>query len=104
MLSQRIRAQRSIDVAALDSLSVWSVSSAKHGNGVSNLLHINDLSTFWQSDGNLPHIVHIQFAQLIAVDTVCVYLDFTKDESYTPRVIKVKAGTFDGDMTEVASA
>ena len=39
-------------------LAVWTLSSAKHGNGVDQLR--DDLiTTFWQSDGHQPHLVNI---------------------------------------------
>ena len=44
------------------SLGVWSLSSAKVGNGIAQLRD-NQLDTFWQSDGQQPHTITIQFAR-----------------------------------------
>ncbi|RNF01252.1 anaphase promoting complex subunit 10 [Trypanosoma rangeli] len=83
--------------------AVWTVSSAKHGNGVMYLLD-NTHNTFWQSDGVLPHTVCVDYARLTPVIAVALYLDFLQDESYTPRRIRVQAGTHSGDMADVVSA
>jgi anaphase-promoting complex subunit 10 len=40
--------------------AVWTLSSAKAGNGVEQLRDENT-NTFWQSDGAQPHFVNIQF-------------------------------------------
>lgn len=41
-------------------LAVWTVTSAKPGNGV-ELLRDGNKDTYWQSDGTQPHLVDIQF-------------------------------------------
>ena len=47
-------------------LAVWTLSSAKHGNGVDQLR--DDLiTTFWQSDGHQPHLVNIQFLKKMRI-------------------------------------
>ncbi|RNF26234.1 anaphase promoting complex subunit 10 [Trypanosoma conorhini] len=83
--------------------AVWTVSSAKHGNGVMCLLD-GSHNTFWQSDGVLPHTVSVDYARLTPVAAVALYLDYVQDESYTPRRIRVQAGTHAGDMADVVSA
>ncbi|KEG14053.1 anaphase promoting complex subunit 10 [Trypanosoma grayi] len=83
--------------------AVWTVSSAKHGNGVTCLLD-DCHETFWQSDGVLPHVISIDFARLTSVATVALFLSSQQDESYTPRKIRVQAGTHSGDMADVAVA
>ena len=40
--------------------AVWSVTSAKAGNGV-ELLRDDKEDTYWQSDGPQPHLISIQF-------------------------------------------
>ncbi|EPY19830.1 anaphase-promoting complex subunit 10 [Angomonas deanei] len=82
---------------------VWAVSSAKHGNGVRHVKSGDDLSTYWQSDGVLPHTLSIQFGRLTALQYIAVYLDFSQDESYTPREVKARVGTHKGDMEVVAT-
>ncbi len=44
----------------ISNLAVWSVTSAKPGNGVELLRDGRD-DTYWQSDGTQPHLVNIQF-------------------------------------------
>lgn len=82
--------------------AVWSVSSAKHGNGVTALLD-GSHNTFWQSDGILPHTISIDFPRLTPLLAVALYLDFQQDESYTPRKLRVQAGTHAGDVADVAA-
>ena len=47
-------------------LAVWSVTSAKPGNGV-ELLRDGREDTYWQSDGAQPHLVNVQFQKLVGV-------------------------------------
>lgn len=102
-LADWVRRRHQIDVGGAGS-AVWSVSSAKHGNGVRHLMRCHDLSTFWQSDGVLPHVIRVQLGQLTALEALAVYVNSAVDQSYSPRVIRVKAGTHEGDMVEVAKA
>ncbi|KPA75506.1 Anaphase promoting complex subunit 10-like protein [Leptomonas pyrrhocoris] len=102
-LEQWVTRNNQIDVGSAGNV-VWSVSSAKHGNGVRHLIHYHDLNTFWQSDGVLPHVIRIRLSQLTPVEAIAVYVNSAVDQSYSPRVMKVKAGTHEGDMTEVAKA
>eukprot|EP00758_Cryptobia_borreli_P003093 Tbor_TRINITY_DN3522_c0_g1::TRINITY_DN3522_c0_g1_i2::g.2934::m.2934/K03357/APC10, DOC1; anaphase-promoting complex subunit 10 len=81
--------------------AIWTVSSAREEFGVSllrgNSLHEN---SYWQSDGALPHRVSIQFPSLTPVSCVAIFLNFTADESYTPRKLSVEYGTHPADGTE----
>jgi len=43
---------------------VWSVTSAKPGNGVELLCDDRD-DTYWQSDGSQPHLINIQFQKKV---------------------------------------
>ena len=45
-------------------LAVWSVTSAKPGNGVELLRDGRD-DTYWQSDGAQPHLVNVQFQKKV---------------------------------------
>ncbi|KAG5512180.1 hypothetical protein GH5_07661 [Leishmania sp. Ghana 2012 LV757] len=100
-LAQWVRMHNQMDVGC-SSNTVWTVSSAKHGNGVRHLMRHHDLNNFWQSDGVLPHVIRIQLGQLTPVEAMAVYVNSAVDQSYSPRVIRVKAGTHNGDVTEVA--
>mmetsp|Transcript_16124 Transcript_16124/g.27263 ORF Transcript_16124/g.27263 Transcript_16124/m.27263 type:complete len:85 (+) Transcript_16124:497-751(+) len=64
-------------------LAVWTLSSAKQGNGVDQLRD-NNTNTFWQSDGQQPHFINISFLKKMKVSDLWLYLDFKTDESYTP--------------------
>ena len=48
----------------ISNLAVWSVTSAKPGNGVELLRDGRD-DTYWQSDGTQPHLVNIQFQRKV---------------------------------------
>ena len=47
--------------------AVWSVTSAKAGNGVELLRDDRD-DTYWQSDGAQPHLVSINFSKKVLVN------------------------------------
>ena len=78
-------------------LAVWTLSSAKQGNGVHQLRDGNT-TTFWQSDGQQPHFINIKFHRKLKVQEVCFYLDSNTDESYTPSKIAIRAANAFGDM------
>lgn len=81
-------------------LAVWSVASAKQGNGV-ELLRDDDLGTFWQSDGAQPHVVNAQFQHKMELCEIALWCEFKMDESYTPAMISIRAGTSCHDFKEV---
>ena len=81
-------------------LAVWSVASAKPGNGV-ELLRDDDLGTFWQSDGAQPHLVNVQFQHKALISEVALWCEFKMDESYTPSTISVRAGASCHDLREI---
>lgn len=64
-------------------------------------LRDNSVDTYWQSDGQLPHLVNIQFRRKTTVSDVAVYTDFKLDESYTPSKISVRCGTNFNDLQEI---
>jgi anaphase-promoting complex subunit 10 len=80
--------------------AVWAISSAKPGNGVEQLRD-NNLESYWQSDGIHPHTITIQFLRKVNVSEVCLYLDYTLDESYAPKKINVRSGTTLHDLVDV---
>mmetsp|Transcript_35951 Transcript_35951/g.113722 ORF Transcript_35951/g.113722 Transcript_35951/m.113722 type:complete len:185 (+) Transcript_35951:143-697(+) len=81
-------------------LAVWSVTSAKPGNGV-ELLRDGNLDTYWQSDGAQPHLVNIQFPKKVRLQELALYADFKHDESYTPAKISIRAGNSFHDLREI---
>ncbi|CAG8690990.1 1574_t:CDS:2 [Acaulospora morrowiae] len=88
------------DLREIGSLAIFSLSSWKAGNGVENLRD-NNLMTFWQSDGTLPHLVNIQFPKKVPVVQISLWIDYKNDESYTPNKIVIKAGTNFGDLQDL---
>ena len=80
--------------------AVWSLSSAKCGNGVEQLRD-DSLSTYWQSDGSGPHLITVQFLKKTSVCAINLYLDYVLDESYTPKRISVLAGSTVHDLNDV---
>lgn len=80
--------------------AIWSLSSCKPGFGVDQLRD-NCLDTYWQSDGQLPHLVNIQFRRKTTVKEIYIYTDYKLDESYTPNRISIRAGTSFNDLQEV---
>lgn len=59
------------------------------------------VSTYWQSDGTLPHSIALEFPRRMALSYVCLHVDARTDESYTPEKITVRAGTTWQDLEEV---
>ncbi|KAK1587053.1 hypothetical protein Q3G72_009088 [Acer saccharum] len=55
--------------------AAWSVSSCKPGNGVSALL-VDNVDTYWQSDGAPPHLVNIQFKKKVRLQLIVLFVDF----------------------------
>ena len=88
------------DEKEVGSLAVWSVSSAKPGNGV-DLLVDGSSETFWQSDGAQPHLITLQFQHPVQLSRVAIQTDFRMDESYTPERITVRVGTRWSDISTV---
>lgn len=86
----------------LDSEAVFTISSAKPGNGVEQLRD-NNLDTYWQSDGSFPHKINVQFLRKVEVTKVCLFLNFGVDESYTPKKLAISAGSCPHDLIDVTS-
>jgi len=113
------------DECEIGDLAVWSLSTAKPGNGVEQLRD-DDVNTYWQcvlhaaraararrpgdaaatanprrSDGPQPHLVNIQFHRKMVIHHIRVYTDFKLDESYTPAKISIRSGTTFHDLQEI---
>jgi len=80
--------------------AVWRLSTSKPGNGVQQLRD-DDSDTFWQSDGQQPHLVTMQFHKKMKIKELSIYTDFNLDESYTPNKISIRAGTTTEDLMEI---
>ncbi|KAL7044289.1 hypothetical protein ACKWTF_001867 [Chironomus riparius] len=70
------------------------------GFGVDQLRD-NLLDTYWQSDGQLPHLINIQFPQKTTISHVYIFSDYKLDESYTPGKISIRQGTHFNDLNEI---
>lgn len=95
-----LAAHRSPDVREIGDQAVWSLSTAKPGNGVDQLRD-SSVDTYWQSDGPQPHLVNIQFHKKMRIHEIAIYTDYKLDESYTPSRISVRAGTTLHDLQEI---
>lgn len=78
------------------------MSSAKPGNGV-DLLVDNQSETYWQSDGSQPHLITLEFQQMVHVSKVAIQVNYSMDESYTPHRIAVRIGTRSSDIRVVTT-
>lgn len=70
------------------------------GFGVEQLRD-NSMETYWQSDGQLPHLVNIQFPRKTKISQIYIYSDYKLDESYTPSRISIRCGTHFNDLNEI---
>lgn len=51
--------------------AVWSLSSAKTGFGIQQLRD-DDFNTYWQSDGDQPHFINIQFHKKMTIQEIAL--------------------------------
>ena len=84
----------------LNELGVWTLSSARAGSGVKQLLGSDDRQ-YWQSDGTAPHAISVQFYERQSISEVAMLVRHIDDESYTPQVITVRAGSLRADLDDV---
>lgn len=59
------------------------------------------IDTYWQSDGQLPHLVNIQFQRKTTVSDIYIFTDYKLDESYTPSRISIRVGKHFNDLQEI---
>lgn len=90
------------DCRELGNESVFTISSAKPGNGVEQLRD-NNLDTYWQSDGSFPHYINIQFLKKVSVSKICFYLDYSLDESYTAKKMSICCGSSTHDLIDLTT-
>ncbi|XP_077490929.1 anaphase-promoting complex subunit 10-like [Amblyomma americanum] len=83
--------------------AAWEVSSFMPGRGVDRL-HDDCVGTYWQSEGQLPHLVNIQLLRETTVRGVMIYTIYIEDFSYTPRRVSVRVGPTLQDLHEVHEA
>lgn len=103
-LQKALRTRKSIppppETRDLTNKAIWTVSTAKPGNGVEQLLDGSG-ETYWQSDGMQPHIITAQFSSKHRLSSILLFLDVSRDESYTPAEVSVRAGSNAHDMKYV---
>ncbi|KAK0710770.1 galactose-binding domain-like protein [Lasiosphaeris hirsuta] len=90
-----------IGLKEINNLAHFGVSSHKPGNGVAELLS-DDLDKYWQSDGQQPHLLTIHFLRRVEIRAIRFYVDYNKDESYTPTHVIFYAGTGHHDLIQFA--
>ncbi len=90
------------NVRELGNNAVWTLSSAKPGNGIEQLRD-DSTETYWQSDGAQPHMINIQFLRKETVSKICIHLDYSSDESYTPKKIAIRSGTSLHDLIDLTA-
>ncbi|KAG8468530.1 hypothetical protein KFE25_013613 [Diacronema lutheri] len=93
-------AKLSSELREIGDQAVWSLSTAKPGNGVDQLRD-SSTDTYWQSDGPQPHLVNIQFHKKMRIQEIAIYTDYKLDESYTPSKIAIRAGTMFHDLQQI---
>jgi len=98
--SEPLAEERCGSVREVGGAATWSLSSCKPGYGVQQLRD-GCIETYWQSDGQLPHLVNVQFRRKTTVASVAVYTDYKLDESYTPTRISIRVGTNFNDLQEI---
>lgn len=64
-------------------------------------LRDNSMETFWQSDGQLPHLINIQFQRKTTISHIYIFSDYKLDESYTPAKLSIRSGTHFNDLNEI---
>jgi len=62
---------------------------------------IDNVDTYWQSDGAQPHLINIQFHKKVTIMEIALYLDYKLDESYTPKKLSIRAGSTFHDLQEI---
>lgn len=69
--------------------------------GADRVLRCAQPATYWQSDGTAPHLVNVQFHRKMSLQQVSLYVDFSADESYTPKKLCIRAGSTAADLRDV---
>merc|ERR1712058_225539 len=52
-------------------------------------------------DGQLPHLVNIQFRRKTTIQSVAVFTDYKLDETWAPTRISIRMGTNFNDLQEI---
>merc|ERR1712178_10478 len=84
-------------------LGHWAVSSCKTNHGVQHLRDL-EFDTYWQSEGQQPHLISVRFPVEMHFSFLRFYIDEPSDESYTPERISVRVGTNEHDLPKLPDA
>lgn len=66
-------------------------------------LRDNRIDTYWQSEGDVPHLVNVQFQKRTTVTDIYIYANYMLDYHYTPSEISIRVGTHFNDLQVVES-
>ena len=89
-----------MDLHEISSLGTWSLSTFKSGQGIEQLLS-KDMNQYWQSDGPQPHFINVQFPKKVTMKQLSIYLDYSQDESYTPKQLSIRAGNTFNELQQI---
>mmetsp|Transcript_22121 Transcript_22121/g.27134 ORF Transcript_22121/g.27134 Transcript_22121/m.27134 type:complete len:268 (-) Transcript_22121:2459-3262(-) len=92
--------EQALRVREIGNDAVWSLSTAKPGNGVTQIRD-SSVDSYWQSDGGQPHLINIHFLKRKEVCEIAFYMDYTQDESYTPKKLSIRTGITFHDLEEI---
>ncbi|KAK2946062.1 putative Anaphase-promoting complex subunit 10 [Blattamonas nauphoetae] len=84
------------------SQAVWSASTTKGGHPIYNI-YDDDLSTFWESDGNIPHSITARFETRVELSQIAFFNTFAEEDSYTPNVLTIFAHSHSGTFEQVST-
>ncbi|KAL7711980.1 DOC domain-containing protein [Entamoeba marina] len=87
------------DVTEIGKDAMIYVSSSRIGFGVENLRDGNT-HTFWQSNGERPHMITFLFDEVIELAFVRVFISQPIDDSYTPSKLLLRIGNSLYDMVD----
>ncbi|KAH7347211.1 anaphase-promoting complex subunit 10 [Plectosphaerella cucumerina] len=89
----------SLGLKEISNLGKFTVSSHKPGSGVEEL-RSDDTELYWQSDGPQPHKLTVYFVKRVGIRDIRFYVDYQRDESYTPTKIIFRAGTSENNLID----
>lgn len=106
----------SLGLKEISNLGKFTVSSHKPGSGVDEL-RSDDTELYWQcvddpsnvffvlltrprSDGPQPHKLTVYFVKRVGIRDIRFYVDYQRDESYTPTKIIFRAGTSENNLID----
>ncbi|TPX72633.1 hypothetical protein SpCBS45565_g00184 [Spizellomyces sp. 'palustris'] len=84
----------------LSNVARISVSSFKEEHPPEKVMD-GSTDTYWQSDGPQPHYVNLEFPQLMTLTKLSIYVDHSRDESYTPSIVAIRAGNSHYDLQDL---